>query len=56
MRGIRLIRLRIGIIGEPYECGIGPLESTSYGVSYIDKDSLVMPRLRWKDNIRMDLK
>ena len=34
----------------PCEYDSGPLESTSYGVSYIDEDPLVIPRLR------MDLK
>ena len=34
MRGIGLIRLRLGIIENPCECGIEPPGSISYGVSF----------------------
>ena len=33
MRGIGLIRLRIGNFGEPFECGIEPPGSISHVVS-----------------------
>ena len=34
MRGVGLIRLRIGLLESPWECGIEPSGSISHGVSY----------------------
>jgi hypothetical protein len=55
-----LIRLRIGIIGEPCEFCIEPPGFISHGVSYLVKHTgngyLGRPRRRWENNIRMDLK
>ena len=43
MRGIGLIRLRIGIIGEPCECGIEPPGPISHGVRVNTRSVAVTP-------------
>ena len=49
--------LRIGIIGEPCECGIEPPSSISHGVCEIKRKKLLgRPGRRSADNVRMDLK
>ena len=45
IRGVGLIWLRIGIIGEPFECGSEPPCSISHGDSYLVNTLQSMPFL-----------
>ena len=52
-----MIRLRIGIMESPRECGIEPLGSISHRVSKTHRKRLLgRPRRKLEAKIRMDLK